>query len=384
MRTGGLVALATAAVLSAFLAAVALAAQPFDFAQPASSPEPAGDGPTALVAANLDGDTDQDLAITDGNNGRVTILKNAGTGNFSQPATSPEVVGASPSSIAAADFDGDTDIDLAVTSRDNNTQNVNILRNNGNGDFTKPPSSPETAGLAPSAIVAADLDGDGDQDLAVANAQSSTVTFLRNNGSANFVEPPSSPEATGGFPDALVAAPLDDDADVDLAVSNSGPDNLTILSNTGLGNFVEPATSPEAVGSDPFSLTAGDLDGDADIDLAAVNLGQNVTVLRNVANANFVEPASSPEPAGPSPIGVASADINGDSKRDLAVANNASNSIAILRNIGPGNFAQPSTSPEPADQAPQAVAFTDIDGDGDQDLVAANINSDNVTVLRNR
>ena len=57
------------------------------------------------MAANLDGDTDQDLAITDGNNGRVTILKNAGKGNFSQPATSPEVVGASPSSIAAADLD---------------------------------------------------------------------------------------------------------------------------------------------------------------------------------------------------------------------------------------------------------------------------------------
>ena len=81
--------------------------------------------------------------------GQVTVLRNAGTGNFSEPATSPETVGASPSSIAAADFDGDADVDLAVTSADNNTDNVTILRNKGNADFVQPTSSPEDAGLAP-------------------------------------------------------------------------------------------------------------------------------------------------------------------------------------------------------------------------------------------
>ena len=51
MRTGGLIALVSALVLSAFLAAVAMAVGPFDFSETGSSPEPAGDGPSAVVAA---------------------------------------------------------------------------------------------------------------------------------------------------------------------------------------------------------------------------------------------------------------------------------------------------------------------------------------------
>ncbi len=331
---------------------------PFAFAEPASSPEAAGSGPTAIVAANLDADTDQDLAVVDDLSGQVTILRNAGTGNFSEPTTSPETVGGSPSSIAAADFDGDADPDLAVTSSDNNTENVNILRNKGNGDFVEPTSSPEDAGLAPAAIAAADLDGDPTSTSRSPTVQSANVTILRNAGNGNFAEPGSSPVAVGTFPSAIVVADLDGDTDPDLAVADNGPDDVSVLANNGSGKFAKPATSPEAVGPDPLSLTAGDLDGDDDVDLAVVNLGANVTILKNVGGADFVEPASSPEPAGSGPFAIASADIDGDSKLDLAVANNAANSVAILRNVSGVNFAEAASSPEPTGLTPAALAFT--------------------------
>ena len=181
-----------------------------------------------------------------------------------------------------------------------------------------------------------------------------------------------------------MVADLDGDTDQDLAVTDNGPDDVTVLTNNGSGKFAKPATSPEPVGADPISLTAGDLDGDDDVDLAVVNLGANVTILKNVGGADFVEPASSPEPAGSSPFAIASADIDGDSKLDLAVANNAANSVAILRNVSGVNFAEAASSPEPTGLTPAALAFTDLDGDTDQDLVTANRNGNNVTVLRNR
>ena len=129
---------------------------------------PAGDTPVSVVAADLDGDTDKDLAVVDllipGN---VTILRNNGSGKFTQPASSPESVGNDPVSIAAADLNGDGDKDLAVANQQ--SFNVTILRNTGSGDFTEPASSPESAGTFPQGIVTGNLDGVGRPDLAVAN-----------------------------------------------------------------------------------------------------------------------------------------------------------------------------------------------------------------------
>ena len=381
----GVVVAAAALLLCGVLAAAAWAAGPLDFIEPNSSPELAGDAPAGLAFADLDGDTDQDLAVANGFSHDVTILRNSGSGNFKQPNSSPEIAGAAPTSVVAADLDGDTDQDLAVTDSDSLTGNVRILKNNGSGNFSEPGSSPETAGNSPEQAVAADFDDDGDQDLAVANASSGNVTILKNNGSGNFFEPSSSPVATGMFPIAIATADLDGDGDPDLATSNSGPDNVTILRNDGAANFAERPSSPELVGQDPISIAAADLDGDTDQDLAVVNLSSfNMTILRNLGTGNFTEAGSSPEAAGPSPLAVAAADIDGDTDQDLAVANNVANSVAILRNNGAANFEQAPTSPEAADQAPSAVAFADLDGDSDQDLGAANVNSDNVTILRNR
>ena len=132
----------------------------------------------------------------------MTILRNGGNGNFTEAATSPEPASAPrrarsprPTSTATATSD------LAVTSQGNNSDNVNILRNTGNGNFTEPALEPggRRAPLRRRSSPA-DLDGDSDQDLAVANGQSQNVTILRNNGSGNFVEPASSPEAVGAVP----------------------------------------------------------------------------------------------------------------------------------------------------------------------------------------
>ena len=105
-----------ALVLLGTLAAAALAAST-DFRQPATSPEHVGIGPVGIVAVDLDGDTDRDLATANVSGGNVTILRNNGNGNFGEPASSPVPAGSFPSAIAAADLDGDTDQDLAVANQ---------------------------------------------------------------------------------------------------------------------------------------------------------------------------------------------------------------------------------------------------------------------------
>ena len=85
-------------------------------------------------------------------------------------------VGSGPTSVFASDLDGDGDNDLAVANY--NSNNVSILRNNGDGTFQAAVNY--GAGSAPQSIFACDLDNDGDNDLAVANWSSNQVSILRN------------------------------------------------------------------------------------------------------------------------------------------------------------------------------------------------------------
>jgi hypothetical protein len=366
---------------SAFVAGAVAAST--DFAQPPTSPEAAGDGPSGIVAANFDGDADRDLAVANWNTGRVTILRNDGSGNFTEPASSPETVGGNPYGVVAADWDGDADLDLAVANRAGD--NVTVLRNNGGGNFVQPATSPESVGDEPYALAAADLDGDADPDLAVANQGSNNLTVLRNNGGGNFFQPGSSPETVGADPYGVAAGDIEGDGDPDLTVVNYGSANVTVLRNNGGGNFVEPASSPEAVGFNPIGIAAADLDGDADPDLAVGNTSfPGLTILRNNGGGNFVQPASSPEPTGAEPRSVVAANFDGDADQDLAVTNASTTTVTIQRNNGGGNFVQPATSPETVGTWPYAAAAADLDGDADPDLAVANFLSDNVTILQNQ
>ncbi len=263
------------------------------FHQPASSPVPAGPSPWGrFAAADLDGDTDQDLAVANNwNPGTVTILENDGTGDFHQAASSPEPVGeVRPTAVAAADLDGDGDQDLAVPLRYAAT--VAILENDGTGDFAEAPTSPEPVGKEPWEVAAADLDGDGDQDLAVVNKGSSlrcrnygNVTILLNDGAGNFSTSHNEPVAV--HPLSLAPADFDGDRDQDLAVAHGcpfAPAFVTILKNkdTGTGDFGQAPTGPEAAGGSVSDLAAADFNGDGEPDLAIANGGSDtVTILKN-------------------------------------------------------------------------------------------------------
>jgi len=127
-------------------------------------------------------------------------------------------------------------------------------------------------------LAAGDWDGDGDVDLAVANSSAGRVDILINDGTGDFTAADTIAGQTNT--QDLAAGDWDDDRDLDLAVANSGAGRVDILENDGTGDFTAVDTIPSQ--TNVQDLTAGDWDGDDDLDLASANFGANrVDILEN-------------------------------------------------------------------------------------------------------
>ena len=169
-------------------------------------------------------------------------------------------------------------------------------------------------GLNPSSVTAADVNGDGKMDLICANNFTNTLSVLTNNGSGGFVLA-SSPVVGFFGPISVTAADVNGDGKVDLICANFANSGiLSVLTNNGVGGFVLASTLN--VGARPGSVTTADVNGDGKVDLICANLGDNtLSVLTNNGSGGFAL-ASTPA-VGNLPRSVVAADVKGDGKQDL-------------------------------------------------------------------
>ncbi len=328
----------------------------------------------AVYATDLDGDLDRDLAVHNGQG--FYIFKNNGDGTFGS-GISYFGWGGSATSVFAADLDGVNGPDIMITDGFNNK--VSVLMNNGSGTFSG--RVDYTTGLSPQTVFAADLDGVNGLDLVTANYGDNKISVLKNNGNGTFAAKVD--YTTGPFPYYVFAANLDTDTDLDVAVSLQFGDAVSVLLNNGSGIFAAKVDYSTGVNSDPFSVFAADLDGDNDQDLVTANSdasNNKVAVLKNNGNGTFATHVD--YPTGKSPTLVVAADLDGDGDRDLAVTNNLDNTVSILRNNGSGVFAP--REDYGANIGPWGLFAADLDGDGDHDLaVSEGLGTPRVSVLKN-
>ena len=215
-----------------------------------------GPDPTSLALADLDRDGELDLAVANsaafGGTASIAILAGRGDGSFAPPVLLES--GASPSAIVAADLDRDGDTDLAAANELGN--DITVFINDPTGTFARKNTYAVEAG--PRGIAAADLDGDGFPELAVLNSTAGTYSVLRNRKDGTFENAVSSPGAGAGS--SILPVDVDRDGDLDLTTGS-----LTISINRGDGTFRGPSNFPLL--GNALSTFAGDLDGDGALDL---------------------------------------------------------------------------------------------------------------------
>lgn len=356
-----------------------------------------GTNPLSIAAGDLNNDGSSDLAVANSGSNDVTILLGNGTGGFSAAVGSPVAVGGTaPASVAIGDVNRDGKLDLAVANQGSN--NVTILLGNGSGGFSAAAGSPFAAATGPLSIAVGDLDGDGDLDLAAANKTSVNVTILLGDGSGGFSPAAGSPVALATSPNFLSMGDVNDDGRIDLAVAQSDAtnSNVAILIGSGTGRFAPAGGSPITTGTIPDFLVLMDANSDGKMDLASTNFGSNnVSVLLNgtafasngtscadadpcttgetcrsgrcTAPVAFAQPLGSPVALGTQPHAITTGDFDRNGTLDLAAALSPQ-SIVIMLGNGLGAFHAAPGSPFFVNAYPEAIAAGDLNRDGILDL----------------
>ncbi len=173
--------------------------------------------------------------------------------------------------------------------------------------------------------------------------------------------------AVGSGPQLLVPGDFNGDGHLDLAVVDTtayGAAEVSVLLGNGDGTFQPARTTPLGVFG-PFSLVAGDFNGDGRLDLAFTDAEHNtVEILLGNGDGTF-QPAETVAAGIDGPL--VAGDFNGDGRLDLAVANEYSNDVSVLLGNGDGTF-QPQLTYAVGGLDPQAVVAGDFNGDGKLDL----------------
>jgi hypothetical protein len=345
----------------------------------------AGVAQSSIAFADVDGDNDQDVLITGLNldfgspGDRISKLyTNDGAGNFTEVLGTP-FVGVEEGSIAFADVDGDNDQDVLITGRSDAGRISKLYLNDGAGNFTEVLGTPFD-GVSFSSIAFADVDGDNDQDLLI-TGQNNSFDYISklylNDGSGNFTEVIGTP-FDGVREGSIAFADVDGDNDLDVLITGSGATGTGPISrlytNDGLGAFTEVVGTP-FVGVTVSSIAFADVDGDNDQDLLITgenSANQYISKLySNDGSGNFAEVTNTPFP-GLAFGEVAFADVDGDNDLDLLMTGGTTifslSYTGLYTNDGSGSFTEV-TGASFDDLINGSIAFADVDGDNDLDVL---------------
>lgn len=292
-----------------------------------------GSMPVDVAAADLDFDGRVDLVVANFNSDTLTVLFNLGNDAFGNAQFGGAVTlpaGDEPTSLVIADLNGDLQPDIAVANR--NSNDVLVFANTGSRTFAA--GAGFGVSSTPRQMVAADFDGDGLTDLAVAVEGTNRVTFLFNFSTPagfNFNSDTSVTFNASTLPRSLVAEDFDQDGDFDLVVG--GATQLFQVANFGNRNF---DTTPNVIA--PFAASADlatvDIDGDGDKDVVAVSESAGIVGVFEFENGTLA--SSSSFPTGSAPTGIAVGEFSiGESysRPDILTANSGGGTVTLLTNL---------------------------------------------------
>jgi hypothetical protein len=359
------------------------------------SPAPPFEGVdrSSIAFSDVDGDGDEDVLIT-GNKGSLDpiakLYTNDGAGNFTEMTGTP-FEGIWAGSVAFSDVDGDGDDDVFITGGGSSFEAISKLYiNDGLGNFTERTGTPFDGVSINNSIAFSDVDSDGDSDVLITGKASGLyiAKLYINDGLGNFILMIGTP-FEGVWASSIAFSDIDGDGDEDVLITgyNGSDERISKLYiNDGLGNFTERTGTP-FYGVDFSSIAFSDVDSDGDEDVLITgrnsSFEQISKLYTNDGLGNFTERTGTPfESVYFSSI--AFSDVDGDGDQDVLITGQNSSDVQISKlytNDGLGNFTEMAGTPFDEVYA-SSIAFSDVDGDGDEDVLITGENGSDEEIAK--
>lgn len=276
--------------------------------------------------------------------------------------------GVSPVDVIALDVDMDGDVDLVTGNQTGNS--ISVEKNDGSGNFTK--TDYACGGTYLSSISYGDYDGDGDQDIVA--GLSNEIRIMVNDGTGAF---------TVGFVASALSSPasfasgdIDNDGDIDLALGSGSDGKLYIYKNNGFGVFSLSQTITTGYSS-LTSIAFGHFDNAGELDLVAV-MPYGRGFFANTGGGVFGASYDGSSANHPSLV---TQDFNNNGALDYAVMGNNEPYINVFFGSGAWTFPGQNFIYDEQLTNPSDLATGDLDGDGDQDILAVSSNANNRVVV---
>ena len=239
------------------------------------------DGIWSLFVKDMDGDGDMDILAASGKDGTMAYYLNDGSQNFTRFSYSHGLSGGKFRNVHIADLDNDGDEDIAYIS--NSSDNVIWLENTGTGTGNLIFGGPmflDTEATGVWGLDVKDMDKDGDLDVLISTAQSGTVntdkiSWYENNGAKSFTKHDIT--TTVDKVRSVFAIDVDDDGDMDFLSSSADDDTVSWYQNNGNQAFTK--IDIDINSHNVQKVTASDVDGDGDIDIMSASGSDDVIAL---------------------------------------------------------------------------------------------------------
>jgi hypothetical protein len=330
-------------------------------------------GPASLVASNYiaNGGGWGDVIVVNQDSNDISYMVGSPFGSLGAPVNRSAAGG--PVSVSFGPTDVDNDINLAIANRTSNS--FGFVTDLEDGFFAEQTIGP--AGTQPSAVTTNYF------DIVVANEASDNITYA---GGSGFMSWSSANYPAGDGPSGVTTTDGNGDGVQDVLVANRNSNNVSMLvaqpnPNPNPNTPTPPVFGPPVnfpAGAAPSDIALGQFDGMGRADIVVPNeTAGTVSVLLATATGGYAPPIALK--VGSGPTAVATGDVNDDGRADIVAANANSNNVSVLQGNGNGTFAAARSFR--AHTRPSDVAIFDFNQDGATDLAVTNAGSNDVSVL---